>query len=115
MSDTTFITGDRSNSIVYGPLVAIEIMRALAHGDEIVTGDSESGVDAMVRDFAQRADFEVDVIATVGGDFDERNARAQVLAQRIVLIHTAPDQSRAIASLLQDDDTRLVTHMDLMV
>ena len=112
---TTFITGDRSNAGVYVPLVAIEIARALGHGDKIATGDSANGVDAMVRDLLQRADVEFDVLTGFADDFDDRNAHAEALCENVVVIHTAPEKSRAVASFLQNDDVRLVTHMDLLV
>lgn len=113
---TTFITGDRSNASVYFPLVAIEMMRALAAGNDIATGDSEQGVDRVVREFGDHAGVEVFVVPTPDGDFDTRNANVcDLIDWSVVLVHSAPEKSRAIASLLQDDDTRLVTHMDLLV
>lgn len=97
------ITGDRMLSPVYGPLVAIEMLRALGAGDTISTGDTDKGVDSVVADFAKRSDVEVLVAGSVPAD------------SQVVFIHSDPHASSRLKAFLDDDAVRIVTPSDLLV
>lgn len=117
----TFITGDRSASPVYTPLVAIEMMRALNIDSDIVTGGAEGGggVNALVAEFAEAADVTISAEEREEGEswdaFHER-VLAKWTPERVIAIHVDPHSSSVVRSLLgltSDDQLRLVTTADL--
>jgi hypothetical protein len=121
MNSTVFITGDRTPTVAYPLLVALELMRALKEGQKIVTTDA-TGVAACVRDLARMADVEVDVIplpANKESYPDYHLAVANAFNPDFVAIHVDPHSSSIIMSLIAmthaDDNLRIVTHADLTV
>lgn len=115
---TTFITGDRSDSIIYPGLVAIAVIRALAAGDHIVTGDN-TGVESHVRAIMETAGVTYGVVTTPEDrDWDARHAQVRDDGYAVVAIHSDPQSSSVIRSLLAtipDDALTLSTPVDLLV
>lgn len=113
-----FITGDRSESIVYPTLVMFEMLRAVgAAGATVFTGDSETGVERFVREIAERCEVEV-VVVNRYTDIPEYHALIAPMVDEVVAIHADPHSSSVIASLMAtfgDDDLRIVTPADLLV
>lgn len=115
-----FITGDRQLTSAYGPLVAIEMLKAQAVGSKIVTTDM-NGVAAMVRDLAQRAGVDIDVIPapTDKADWDMfHSAVGQSFDPEFVVVHVDPHTSSVTKSVLavaHEDKVRIVTHADLAI
>lgn len=118
-----FITGDRSMSAMYMPLIAIEMLRAVSAGAKVSTGDNTFGVELVVRELAEKAGVEVEVVPmTVAGEkptADEWDARHAALTDtEIVAIHADPHASSVVKSLfrvMDDDAVRIVTPADLLV
>jgi hypothetical protein len=111
-----FITGDRSLSPLYTPLVAIEMLRAMNAGKHVVTTDS-NGVAHIVRDLAQRSGVEITVLpAPISGDWEEyhENVVRVYQPEEIVAVHVDPLASSVLKSLLNRDELRVVTHAELM-
>lgn len=119
-----FITGDRSLSPAYLPLVSIEMLRAVASGVKVVTGD-QPGVEALVRELARAAGIEVEVVTlAVVSDkptADEWDARHTALVEaeiEVIAVHSDPHASSVVKSLFRttsDDAVRVVTPADLLV
>lgn len=117
MTDNTapmFITGDRMYAMPYLPQVAIEMMRALAAGQPIMTGTNPGGVEAIVRSFADEAGIDVQVVehslieGTTWGDWDKRHAALPADAE-IVIVHADPQSDTLTKMLLASNpDSRLV-------
>lgn len=97
------ITGDRSLSPVYPILVAVEMLRAVAAGDTVSTGDTERGVDLVVSQMGALAGVEVLVAGSVPAD------------SQVVFVHSDPHSSSRIAPFLADDAVRIATPADLLV
>lgn len=119
---TTFITGDRSPALIYGGMAAIEMIRAMGHGELIATGDNE-GVEAMVRQIAEQAGVEIEIVEssrTPEGKVDHaaRAAYVEEAYTKVVAIHADPHDSRVIQALLtafeDSERLRLVTPVDLL-
>ena len=113
---TTFITGDRMLSPVYPPLVAVEMLRAVAQGDKIATGEND-GVEAIVREFGKLAGIDVSVREGDKAAFDARHEALVKDEIPVVMIHVDPHESSVYASLARttpDDAVRLVTPLDLV-
>jgi len=121
--NVTFITGDRSASPFSMGLVALEMLRALGNGDQLMTG-AENGIEAMVRHLAEEAEVDVIEVPTppLEGDtrWDERHATIRDTGvKRFVVVHGDPLASHLVASLervLDDDlhDLSIVTGMSLL-
>lgn len=119
---TTFITGDRTPGPLYVPLVAVELLRAVAQGEAVQTGEN-GGVEEIVRELGSLAGIEVSVVPGTKAEFNTRHDTVASSGARAVAIHTEPHSSSLIPSLLQsfsnagrsDDAVRIVTHADLMV
>lgn len=117
---TVFITGDRSLSPVYPALVAVEMLRAVAQGDKIETGDN-GGVELIVREFAKLAGIEVSVLEGDKSTFDARHAALAVAGTPLVVVHADAHASSMIPSILSaygdagDDLVRIATPADLVV
>lgn len=112
-----FITGDRAAAPSMAMMVAIEMLRAVAAGDTIETGDNR-GVEAQVRAIALETGIEVDVTPTPRNSDDERDwdARHATLEARgvrsVVFVHADPMASRIGESLMRtlpDEALSLVT------
>lgn len=108
-------------TIIYPGQVAIEIMRALANGDDIMTGDND-GVESVVRAFSESAEFPVHVVPTPHqsetgvADWDSRH---QHLGDgvNVVVVHADPHASHIVRSLfnvVDEDRVRLVTTTDAL-
>ncbi len=97
---TVLITGDRSMSPAYGPLVAVEMLSAVTQGKTILTGDTDRGIDALVATLAERAGVEVTKMPD------------STPADEVVYIHADPHSSSRIKPLLNDDMMRIVTLAD---
>lgn len=99
------ITGDRTMAAVYGPLVAIEMLRAVAAGATILTGTTERGVDAIVTEFGAKSGVEVTATDDVPAD------------ALVVYVHADPHTSSRLKPFLAagDDAVRIVTPADLLV
>jgi metal-dependent hydrolase (beta-lactamase superfamily II) len=114
-----FITGDRTDSIAYIGMVAVEMLKAQAAGATIITGDSESGVEALVKAYGEQAGVEVAVIGGYGKSWDARHeyVRDEYADSEVVAIHVEPHASSVIKSLVRvfddgvasSDRLRLVT------
>lgn len=121
-----FITGDRQMSAVYPGLAAIEMLRAMHAGHEVVTGDN-NGIEFFVRELAKGAGIELATVANPVTLTDEGkpnwDERVQDILQledlvEIVAIHTDPHSSSIIRSLvgrIGDETLRIVTPADLLV
>lgn len=102
---TLFITGDRSNDMLNTGFVAVEMLRALAKGEDLMTGDN-AGVERFVRDIAAHAEVPLLVVEsprTEQGyvDWDKRHT-AFTDEVRVLFIHNDPQASRIGRSLLQN-------------
>lgn len=95
------ITGDRTLSPAYPLLVAVEMLRAVAQGDAIFTGDTERGVDALVQELGKLSGVEVTATDALGE------------SASVVFIHVDPHTSSRIKPFLGDDTVRIVTMADL--
>ncbi len=109
---TVLITGDRSNSLIYPGVVALEMMRAMQRGDEIATTDNQTGVDTLVVAFGRATGVPVTVLPlsahvdrTVGYDA----IFSTVMADKAVFVHSDPH-----ASSLFRDLTAVVADPDLV-
>lgn len=108
-----FLTGDRKVAEPYVPIVAVEMLRAVAQGRKIVTSDNH-GVDALVRAFGENAGVEVEVITTPRDAEGHRDYPALFASlegfEDVALVHVEPQSSRLVkaALALDDDATRLV-------
>jgi hypothetical protein len=117
-----FITGDRTPTLIYPGMVAIEMIRTLAAGDTVMTGDN-AGVEEIVREIAKQAEVEVQVVpSTHSADgkvqWDERHAFvASIPDTRVVAIHADPHSSSVVKSLfatMGDEAVTLRTTADLL-
>lgn len=106
----TFITGDRKGHPAYVPLVAIEMLRAVAQGDKIVTSDNH-GVDAIIREFGERAGIEVEVRPTPRDANGKRDYAAFMSDldddesfRELVILHLAPHESQLVANVVAHVD-----------
>lgn len=125
---TTFITGDRSDSLIYPGLVAVEMLRVLGRGQTISTGSNPTGVDALVRHLADAAGVEVILVPLPVTTTDEGKPNWDEVARdvlelpylsEVVAIHTDPHASSIIRALMNamdatDDLLRLVTPAELL-
>lgn len=114
-----FITGDRSFSPAYMPLVAVELLRAVGAGDEIATGEL-GGVEDIVRTLAAMSNIDIKQVPGDKTMLAERAVALEADGWSVVVIHTAPELSsvwRTLVDAFGDDDERirLATHGDLMV
>jgi hypothetical protein len=100
---TVFITGDRSLDALNPGFVAVEMLRALAKGEDIMTGDN-GGVEAVVRTLAEQAEFPVIVVASPKNEagYTDWDARHQGLSDevRVLFVHSEPMSSRIGHSLV---------------
>lgn len=118
-----FLTGDRQMSPIYPMQVVLEVVRALAAGNTIVTGIN-GGVEELVRSLAdQITEFNVEVVEqdtldTGKPDFMARAAKVAAMDDiaEIVVIHADPHLSNVAKSFLAEAEgkTRLVTPADLL-
>lgn len=116
---TTFITGDRQLTVLYPGQVAVEIMRALAAGESIATGDND-GVESVVRAFADQAGFAVELVPTplLEGDarWDARHSNLPA-GTKVVAVHADPMSSHVVTSAMRvvpEELFRLVTPADAL-
>lgn len=115
----TFITGDRSMGPAYPILVSAAMLRAVAQGDAIATGEN-GGVEEMVRGLGQLAGIQVEVIPGGKPDFDTRHAAVYESGAKAVVIHVDPHASSLTPSLLSafagadDDRVTLMGVQDLL-
>lgn len=101
---TAFITGDRQG---FDPSeVTLALLRAFASGAQVATGDN-TGVEHTVRDVAQRAGVEVNVLETPFNDDGFRDfprlhesLKTSFDELDIVFLHSEPSSSRIGASLV---------------
>lgn len=106
------LTGDRSANIMMMGFVALEMLRACARGDDIVTGDN-AGVESMVRSLAERTGVKVEVLEG-GKPWDARHEamRDGHGVETVVVIHGDPLSSSMYPSICEtwgDDAVTLVT------
>lgn len=104
-----FITGDRTMAVVYPGQVAIELLRAVHAGKQIVTGDNV-GVEEFVRILCEQADIPFETLPTPTGD-DGRpdwDARHAVVDIETVVIHADPHASSITKSIFNTIPEKLV-------
>lgn len=108
-------------TVIYPGQVAIEIMRALANGDDIATGDND-GVESIVRAFAESAEFACTIFPTPTNaetgkpDWDVRHAHLPD-GMDVLVVHADPHASHVVASVfkvLDEDHVRLVSTLDAL-
>lgn len=119
---TVFITGDRSMSPTYPTLIAVEMLRALAAGEDLVVTDQPGAVSMLTRGLAQQAGVELSTVKPLEGEDLDEFHRATMDAYditEVVVIHDAPESSstyKSLARVVADDNKlRLVSYVDLMV
>lgn len=102
-----FITGDRQASPALAGQVAMQMLSAAGTGREVMTGTSDTGVEAFVRTIGAQAGFPVEVVEnprTEDGQYVDWDARHQALADAgdvtVVGIHGDPQSSRILRSVI---------------
>lgn len=125
MTETVFITGDRMMTPLYPGQVAVEMLRALAHGKNIATGD-QLGIEEVVRVIGKLSEVEVEVVNSPIMDVPEQwvdwDTRHKALLERdgleFVAIHVDPLSCTGVKSVLMtvpEDRLRLVSLEDFLI
>lgn len=118
---SVFITGDAYMSATYPTLVSVEMLRAVAKGEHIVTVNYQGAVPILIRGMAEQAGIELTLVEPAEGEELDEFHRATLDAHdptEVVMIHDEPMVStvyQSLARVVGDDKLRLVSYADLMV